>query len=198
MTADAAPPSIGERRARWWSLLAIAALLPAAMCESARTHWNEHSLNVDRSITEVASGASGSYAGAEWRLSHWRVFADEPDPRLRTPPDRALVAVRLKARITQEIGQSWIGCRITLHDGRGRRWDPPGIRLPLRIQKEVEPGGAAPEKCSHFALSPPAPGVEIEMGDIFVVPRDALPTLEARYSVRGARPAAVQFEPPGR
>ncbi|MFD1702214.1 hypothetical protein ACFSCV_04280 [Methylopila henanensis] len=192
----AAEPTPAERRARRWSLAALLLLAPAALAAAGWRQAIDLAHGRELRVREVAAGEAADYAGATWRVSDFRVLADEPDPRLRTPPDRALALLRLKGRVARDIGEDWSVCQLTLVDGAGRRWRPGDVTLPRDLQRLIEPGGVSAPTCGSVAFSQPKAGAEVEFGAIYVVPRDALPTLRARFSVLSERPEALAFARP--
>lgn len=196
MAAEAFPD--GERRARRWSLAAIALLLPALAVAHSWRSVRDMAHNRELFVAGPDATTEAAYAGARLRLSSFRVIADSPDPRLALPPDRALVLVRLKARLARDVGDDWVICRLTLRDGQGRAWAPTGVSFPPSVQKLVEPDGVAPPSCASAAFSKPKAGAEVEFGASYVTPRDALPTLKARFSIMAERPWAIEFATPDR
>lgn len=194
MAAEAA--AIPERRARRWSLLALVLLPPAVFAAEAWRDVEDAAQTRELFVSEVAPEATIAYAGAVIGLTRFKIFADEEDPRLATPKDRALALVRLKARFERPEKEGWLICRLRLIDGAGRIWEPSNFSVPFGMRRFVEPDGKSPENCSEVALAGRRAGEEIEFGAAFVVPRDALATIRARFSTRGSRPQAVEFARP--
>lgn len=185
--------SARERRVRLWCVLALALLLPAAYAANTWRQWLEIGAGRETRITRLVPGESADYAGAQLRLEAFRVIKDDPDPRIDMAADRALVVVRLGATTRQDIHERWNGCRLSLVDAEGRRWSPISVSLPRAIAALVEPDDRATQSCGGAYLARPAPGAELLIGEKFLVPRDALPTLEARFSTRADRPDALAF-----
>lgn len=182
-----------EKRIRWLSVGAVLLLLPIDFLASG--HRNLKNLANDREllIAEVPPGGSASYAGAIWRTAAFKVITDGSDQRLAMPPGRALVMVRLAAKVERDVGENWFVCRLTVVDGQGRRWSPLSIALSNEFEPLIEPDGKTAAGCAPVALAQPRAGSEVFMEERFLVPRSALATLEARFSVYSERPRAIAF-----
>ncbi|MGH6761162.1 MAG: hypothetical protein ACRECW_06170 [Phyllobacterium sp.] len=187
------PISRRERRYWWLCLVALVVLIPLSFIVTNRLHLENLAQAREFFVTEILSGESESYAGARWKLEAYRAITDSPDPRFKWPEDRALVLVRLSASLTRDAGESWLICGLTLVDGEGRRWDPLRLTLTNDIEKLIAPDGIVAPGCSTVAFSQPKMGTNVVMDEKFVVPKEALATLSARFSVVSERPWALSF-----
>lgn len=177
-------------------MAAIVLLLPAVFAAGAWRDVGDWAHERELFVAEAPPDGTAAYGGARLNLTRFKIFADEEDTRLATPKDRALVLVRLKAKFDRAAKEDWLLCRLTLVDGAGRIFEPSMFSVPLGMRRFVEPDGKSPESCSSVALAGRKAGEEAEFGAAFVTPRDALPTLKARFSTRGDRPRAVEFAKP--
>lgn len=182
-----------ERRIRLWSLAGLVLLVPAAYAVNSWRQWLEIGARREAMVTLVAPGASADYAGATLRLEAFKAIEDDPNPRIDMAADRALVLVRLGARTHADIYDRWNGCRLSLIDGEGRRWTPVSLTLPRAISSLIEPDARETKTCGGAYLARPTPGTDLLIGQKFLVPREALPTLKVRFSTRMDRPQALEF-----
>jgi hypothetical protein len=182
-------------RPRLWSAIALLLLLPAGFAIASWRDVKDVMWAEELRHVEIANGAAASYAGAEIRLAAFRVVTGESgDPRLETPPDRALALVRLDARATRDIDQlGWLGCALSVTDGAGRRWKPLFLSLSRDAEKLVAPDGQETKSCAAASLAPKPAGTRLLIEEKFLIPRDAIGTLEPTFSVASQRPAALRF-----
>lgn len=187
------PISHRERRNWWLCLAALVFLLPLSFLEINRLHLASLVQAREFFVTQILSGESDVYAGARWRLEARKVITESPIPSFVWPKDRALVLIRLSGSLERDAGEQWMICGLTLVDGDGRRWNPLRLTLPSDIEKLIAPDGVIVPNCSTVASSQPKAGTNVVMEEKFLIPREALATLSARFSVANERPWALSF-----
>ena len=166
-----------ERRRYWLSVAALAVVLPAAIAVHSRaTATNWWSLNNREPIT-VATGATQSYAGAEWQLTSLS----------RLPGNRAdavVVLAQFEARVDTKFEPGNF-CQVALTDAKGRRWLP--VFLGERIVRKMHPEAVGKPGCTSTLFETLAKDSRIKMAETFVVP-DAANDLALNVTMTGALP----------
>lgn len=176
MTATAA--NTGERRRYWFSIAALAVVLPAAiLVHTGDTLWEW--LRDVRNPIAVERGALQRYAGADWRLTG---LARLPG----SLPDTAVILAEFEATVDDPAQLAENPCQVALTDARGRRWEPAF----LTAVRKAKPAAADKPRCGLFeAISP---GDTVMMAESFVVPEDA-ESLALSVSLAKALPAYLLF-----
>lgn len=180
-----------ERRVRLWSLIALPVLLVLAFAINARRNIDDYVHQIETTARPAAPGQV--FAGAEWQIGRLRLIGDGRDTKVTFPGQMRLVVLQLVATGRQEIGQAWSQCRITLTDDKGRRWLPLDPTLSRDISRDLDRKARPVDGCGIASLHPPASGDSATIEEKFVVPADALPSLQARLSFVATRPTAIAF-----
>ncbi|TIO11246.1 hypothetical protein [Mesorhizobium sp.] len=178
MTATAA--NAGERRRYWFSIAALAVVLPAAILVHTGDTIREW-LRDMRDPIAVESGALQRYAGADWRLTG---LARLPG----SLPKTAVVLAEFEATVDDPAQLAENRCQVALTDDRGRRWQP--AFLPESAVHKAKPAAADKPHCGLFEGT--STGDTIMMAESFVVPEDAK-SLALSVSLSGALPAYLLF-----
>lgn len=178
MTATAA--NTGERRRYWFSIAALAVVLPAAILVHTGDTIREW-LRDMRDPISVESGALQRYAGADWRLTG---LARLPG----SLPDTAVVLAEFEATVDDPSQLAENRCQVALTDDRGRRWEP--AFLPESAVRKAKPAAADKPHCGLFEEV--TPGDTVMMAESFVVP-DGAESLALSVSLSGALPAYLLF-----
>jgi hypothetical protein len=185
----------GEGRARLFSLLALALVLPVGFAVSSWRDVKDVFWKEELRPVRVEPGEAADYAGATFRLKAFKVVTGERgDPKLKMPPDRALALVRIEATATRDVDpMAWIGCALAVTDAAGRRWKPLFLALTRDVEKLIAPDAEEAQGCSGASLAPKTAGTRLLIEEKFLIPRDAIATLSASFSVASERPAALRF-----
>ncbi|WP_313606808.1 hypothetical protein [Rhizobium sp.] len=182
-----------DRERKWW-WLSLASLPPLVATAISINVWRNIQDYRHRTETNVAQGGIElDYAGATWRIEKVRMLGDGRDAQLRLPGRMRLVVVRMVATATRDIGDGWGQCEVSLTDGSGRRWLPLDVNLSNDISRDLEPGKDPVSGCGITSLAPPQMNHAALIEEKFVVPADAVPSLNARMSVGRLRPDAIGF-----
>lgn len=180
-----------ERRVWWLSLLSLPVLVAVAVTINAWRNINDYRHRIE---TDVIEGADEiDYAGAKWRLEKTRILGDGRDTQVRFPGQMRLIILRMVATATNDIGQGWGQCEVSLSDGTGRRWRPLDVSLSNDISRDLDPKAAPVSGCGITSLTPPRKDHAVLIEEKFVVPADAVPALSVRLSVAASRPEAIGF-----
>ncbi|OCC04962.1 hypothetical protein BA190_11270 [Labrys sp. WJW] len=183
----------------WRSLIAIPVLLLAVFVFGARVDIMDYVASHELRITTVKPSGAAPYAHADWSLVSAR-FADSGEgTRLPLPKDRRLLIVRLKAvpeeKIVDEAQRQaiWLGCSLTLLDGRGQRWSPLSFVLSRDISRALEPTATPVAGCFEAARSIGLDGQPTLVEEKFLLPAEIASDLSVRLSFRSALPDALSF-----
>ncbi|HEY4199199.1 MAG TPA: hypothetical protein VGM83_01435 [Devosiaceae bacterium] len=180
-----------ERKLWWLSLASLPILVAAAVVSNAWRNIDDYRHHIE---TDIAQGAPRlDYAGATWSLAQARLLGDGKDTDMHLPGAMRLVIVRMTATATDDIGDGWGQCEVSLTDGTGRRWLPLDVSLSDDISRDLEPGKEPLDGCGITSLSPPPKDQAATIEEKFVVPADAATALSVRLSVGTLRPAAIAF-----
>lgn len=129
---------------RWWTrnrFWLAGALMMATVTLGYSWHTASEAYALNHRVTpiRVASGQTGRYEGARWRVLNARLI-DTPNPRLRLHPQAALLVVDYQAvpdatTTLRRLDQ----CRGRLSDGGSRHWDAYD-RLPAGVLEGITDG----------------------------------------------------------
>jgi hypothetical protein len=188
-------PGAGEGRARLFSLLALALALPLGFAVASWRDVKDVFWKEELRPVRVEQDGAADYAGATFRLKAFKVVTGERgDPRLKMPLDRALALVRLEATATRDVDQmAWIGCALSVTDAAGRRWKPLFLSLTRDVERLIAPDAEEAKGCAGASLAPKPSGTRLLIEEKFLIPRDAIATLSASFSVASERPATLRF-----
>jgi hypothetical protein len=178
----------GERRWRRRSLWALPVLIVLSLFWSSRddaVRWLE---GRELRPRDVAAGSQAALGGAQWSLKEFGVL-DAPAGKGWLPGSRAALAAFSVEVEAPDLPTRWRGCRIALHDARGRTWLP-AVEPALRVPPAAARGCVA---AAHRGL---APGARIVIVEAFMVPADAAPPWSLSVSLDSDRPAYLRFSPP--
>lgn len=180
-----------EKKAWWLSLISLPLLAAVAVVINAWRNLDDYRHRVE---SEIALGPELlDYAGATWKLEKPRLIGDGRDTQVRFPGQMRLVIVRMVATATNDIGNGWGQCEVSLTDAAGRRWRPLDVSLSNDISRDLEPGRDPVNGCGITSLKPPEKNHAALIEEKFVVPAEAVSTLSVRLSVAAMRPAAIGF-----
>jgi len=179
MTAAAAPTG-GERRRYWFSLAALAIVLPAAIVVNSWDSLSEWRRLNSRTPLTVERGATQRYAGAQWQLTSLT--------RLPEGPTGAIPIVAEFEAVVDDPDLLKSPCAVVLVDDRGRRWQP--AFLPSRVVRQARREAADKPRCGAFPNA--EKGKTIMMAATFTVPGSAT-GLTLSVTVAGARPEYLVF-----
>lgn len=180
-----------ERKIRWLALASLPVLITAAVAINTSRNFEEYRHRIESDVAQDASELD--YANASWRLDQVRLIGDGKDTDIRLPGEMRLVVVRLSATATQEIGEGWGQCEVSLTDQTGRRWLPLDVVLSDDISRDLDPAAEPLDGCGIASLNPPAKGEATVIEEKFVVPATAAPALSVQLSVGTMRPSAIAF-----
>ncbi|PRH87812.1 hypothetical protein C5L14_07805 [Labrys okinawensis] len=193
------PESQPASRWYWRSLIAIPVLLLAVFAFGARVDIMDYVASHEMRITAVEPGGAAPYARADWSLVSARFIDGGEGARLPLSKDRKLLIVRLKAvpegKIADEAQRQaiWMGCSLTLLDGRGQRWSPLSFVLSRDISRALEPTARPVAGCFEAARSLGLDGQPTLVEEKFLLPAEASSDLSVRLSFRSALPDALNF-----
>ncbi len=177
----AAVPTGGERRRYWFSLVALAFVLPAAIFVSTWDSLPEWRRENVRTPLTVERGATQRYAGAQWQLTSLTRLP-------KGPADAIPIIAEFEAVVDDPELLRNGPCAVVLMDDRGRRWQ--SIFLPGRAVRRGRPEAADKPRCGAFPNA--EKGKTITMAEIFTVPASAT-GLALSVTVAGARPEYLVF-----
>lgn len=180
-------PADGRQAEKKWrrrSLVALAILLPLTLAETSYDSLREWLHDDDLIARDVDFGKSVPFGGSDWKL------ADLRGGKAGRLPDHAFAVI---ATFTVTIGdpdlqKQWLGCKLMLTDAAGRRWLPDfiaGVSLPQGVMN-----------CSSAIFSGAKKGDTLTIGDIFVVPEDAIKTIRPAVGLGSERPWYLRFQRP--
>ena len=153
----------GERRRYWFSLAALAVVLPTALVvHSDGTLFNKLRRSLHDPVI-VERGETQSRAGANWRLTGLERLKGEL-------PETVIVLAEFEAAVTdvQHLGNT-PSCTVTLTDNQERRWLP--LFLTERAVRQARPDAAEKPGCGAFGEA--ETGRTMLMAESFLVPEDA-------------------------
>jgi hypothetical protein len=173
-----------EKKWRRLSLAALAVLLPLTLAETSYDSVRAWLRGEDLVARDVDFGQSVPFGGSDWRL------ADLRGGKAGRLPDHAFAVI---ATFSVTIGdpdlqKQWLGCKLMLTDAAGRRWLPDfisGISLPDGVMN-----------CTSAIFSGARKGDVITIGDIFIVPEDAIKTIRPAVGLGSERPWYLRFQRP--
>jgi len=182
LAADRQPEKKWRRR----SLVALAILLPLTLAETCYDSASEWLHGEDLIARDVDFGQSVPFGGSDWKL------ADLRGGKAGRLPDHAFAVI---ATFSVTVGdpdlqKQWLGCKLMLTDAAGRRWLPDvisGVSLPEGVKN-----------CSSAIFSGAKKGDVITVGDIFIVPEDAVKTIRPAVGLGSERPWYLRFQRPPR
>ncbi|MER8697065.1 hypothetical protein NKI77_30100 [Mesorhizobium opportunistum] len=173
-----------EKKWRRLSLAALAVLLPLTLAETSYDSARAWLRGEDLVARDVDFGQSVPFGGSDWRL------ADLRGGKAGRLPDHAFAVI---ATFSVTIGdpdlqKQWLGCKLMLTDAAGRRWLPDlisGVSLPDGVMN-----------CTSAIFSGAKEGDVITIGDIFIVPEDAIKTIRPAVGLSSERPWYLRFQRP--
>ncbi|TPN43709.1 hypothetical protein FJ976_27995 [Mesorhizobium sp. B1-1-9] len=173
-----------EKKWRRLSLAALAILLPLTLAETSYDSVRAWLRGEDLVARDVDFGQSVPFGGSDWRL------ADLRGGKAGRLPDHAFAVI---ATFSVTIGDTdlqkqWLGCKLMLTDAAGRRWLPDfisGVSLPDGVMN-----------CTSAIFSGARKGDVITIGDIFIVPEDAIKTIRPAVGLGSERPWYLRFQRP--
>lgn len=178
----AADVQSGERRQYWFSLLALAIVLPAAIAVNSWDSVSEWRSRNIRTPLAVDRGVTQHYAGAQWQLTGLT----------RLPAGSAestLVVAEFEATVDEPQFLRDGLCQVVLQDDKGRRWQPAFV--PGRAVRQARPAAADKPRCTAIAKA--EKGKTIAMAESFTVPASAT-GLTLSVTVAAARPEYLVFK----
>jgi hypothetical protein len=178
---SAAVPTGGERRRYWFSLAALAIVLPTAVLVNSWDSLSEWRSRNNLTPLTVERGATQRYAGAQWRLTSLTRL-----PKGST--DAILVIAEFEAAVDEPELLRNGPCAAVLTEDRGRRWQP--TFLPGRAVRQARPEAVDKPRCGAFPNA--EKGKTIMMAATFTVPESAT-GLALSVTVAGARPEYLLF-----
>lgn len=195
------PPAEGKPASRWYwrSVFALPLLFLAVFAFGARGDIADYLASHELRVATVKPGEALPYAHAHWSLVSARLVEGNQTPRLPLQADRRLVVVRLKAvpegkmADQAEAGNRWLGCSLSLVDGRGQRWSPISFVLSRDISRALEPTATPVAGCLEAARSIGLDGQPTLVEEKFLIPAGAVSGLEARLSFRSSLPDTLSF-----
>lgn len=173
-----------EKKWRRLSLAALAVLLPLTLAETSYDSVRAWLRGEDLVARDVDFGQSVPFGGSDWRL------ADLRGGKAGRLPDHAF-AVITTFSVTigdPDLQKQWLGCKLMLTDAAGRRWLPDfisGVSLPDGVMN-----------CTSAIFSGARKGDVITIGDIFIVPEDAIKTIRPAVGLGSERPWYLRFQRP--
>ena len=173
-----------EQKWRRRSLVALAILLPLTLAETSYDSLREWLHGEDLIARDVDFGQSVPFGGSDWKL------ADLRGGKAGRLPDHAFAVI---ATFSVKIGdpdlqKQWLGCKLMLTDAAGRRWLPDviaGVSLPAGVMN-----------CTSAIFSGVKKGDTVTIGDIFIVPEDAVKTIRPAVGLSSERPCYLRFQRP--
>ncbi len=178
----AAVPTRGERLRYWFSLAALAIVLPAAILVNSWDNLSEWRSRNRHIPLAVERGATQRYAGAQWQLTSLT--------RLPEGPTGTIPIVAEFETVVDDPELLGKGpCVVVLTDDRGRRWQP--TFLPARAVRQARPEAVDKPRCGAFPNA--EKGRTIKMAATFTVPGSAT-GLALSVTMAGARPEYLVFK----
>ena len=127
----------------------------------------------------VRPGRTGDLAGADWRLVS--IAAAPPNSRRQPPAGTAVVHAVISVRPRDEAAGGRIrDCAFRARDGEGRVWEASSSLA----DTGAFPGTSTTCSAPGFASDPPAPGDTVRVLVSFLVPRDAVRSLQPEVRMR--------------
>ena len=186
VSTDIKPAAKDEPEKKWRrrSLVALAILLPLTLAETSYDSLREWLHGEDLIARDVDFGQSVPFGGSDWKL------ADLRGGKAGRLPDHAFAVI---ATFSVKIGdpdlqKQWLGCKLMLTDAAGRRWLPDviaGVSLPAGVMN-----------CTSTIFSGVKKGDTVTIGDIFIVPEDAVKTIRPAVGLGSERPWYLRFQRP--
>jgi hypothetical protein len=167
-----------ERRGYWLSLAALLVVLPATIAVHSWDSVAAWRSRYDRDPIAVASGATQSYAGAEWQLTSLSRLPGRS-------PDETVVLAQFEAAVGDAALPADSRCQVVLTDAEGRRWQP--VFLGERIVRKMHPEAVDKPRCMTTQFQTLAKGSRAKMAETFIVP-DAANGLALNVTMTGALP----------
>jgi hypothetical protein len=151
----------GERRRYWFSVAALAVVLPAAILVRSGATISEWLLQDKRNPIIVERGASQRYVGADWRLTGLTRLPGDL-------PGSFVILTEFETTVANPALLTEYPCQVVLTDEQGRRWEPVFLTEP--VVRQTKPEAADKPRCGLFEGV--GPGDTVTMADSFVVPED--------------------------
>lgn len=136
---------------------------------------------------EHVSGSSADLGGVTVRL--------EATKAVTTPvkADRALVHVRLSLQGPEPARSTWINCRLSLRDSKGRSWSPMENENTDSAIKIIASDRRNNGRCNPSPYDASTDGKPILSDQVFLVPVETLLDLSLYVSGYGTLPEALAF-----
>ena len=177
----AAVQTRGERRRYWFSLAALAIVLPAAILVNSWDNLSEWRSRNRHIPLAVERGATQRYAGAQWQLTGLTRLP-------KGPTDTIPIVAEFETVVDDPELLRKGPCVVVLTDDRGRRWTTDF--LPGRAVRQARPEAVDKPRCGAFPNA--EKGRTIMMAATFTVPGSAT-GLALSVTVAGARPEYLVF-----
>ncbi|TWG94758.1 hypothetical protein L598_003400000200 [Mesorhizobium sp. J18] len=184
VSTGAAEIGQSERRWRRRSLWALLILLPATLALGSYTPVKWLFAAKDLFPRDVEPGSTVRFGGSDWKLEAMLTTKDTGSVKL--PENAVPVFVDFSVTIGDpDLQKLWTGCRITLADAAGRSWLPTSLPI-LRYSDDWS-------DCNSATFSGAAAGATLKIREAFVVPKDAIPTIEPTLGLGSERPYYLRF-----
>jgi len=135
------------------SLASLPPLVGAAVVINAWRNIEDYRGRIETDIIEGCGNLD--YSGATWRLDSVRLLGDGRDTQLQLPGQMRMVIVGIAASATQDIGDGWGQCNVSVVDQTGCRWLPLDVSLSDDINRDLEPKREPLNGCGITSLKPP-------------------------------------------
>jgi hypothetical protein len=170
-----------RRRARW----ALVVLQPAVIVETSYGSVRTCLGNNDLIARDVAWGSAAHFGGSDWQLTDLRTTLGMEGLPANAVPVLADFTVTVGDPDMQKL---WVGCKIFLTDASGRQWTPTAA-ISLRAPADVM-------ICATAAFSGAKKGDRLKIRETFMVPKDAIATIQAAVGLGSERPYYLRFQRP--
>lgn len=173
-----------ERKWRRRSLWALAILMPAAFVVMSYRPIMLLLNTKDLIARDVKPGSATRFGGSDWRLEAMLTISDTGSAQL---PDNAVpIFVDYMVTIVDpDLERLWTDCRIRLVDAHGRSWFPSSI--------SIFPPSDDRTNCGSAIFSKASTGDTLKIRETFIVPKDAIATIQATLSLGSERPYYLRF-----
>ncbi|HEU4986516.1 MAG TPA: hypothetical protein VFT89_05560 [Rhizobiaceae bacterium] len=173
-----------ERRWRRRSLWALLILVPATLALNSYTPVKWLLAAKDLFPRDVEPGSVMQFGGSDWKLEALLTTKDTGSAKL--PENAVPVFVDFTVTIGDpDLERLWLGCQIALEDARGRAWLPTSLRI-LPYSEEWM-------TCNSATFSGAAAGDKLKVREVFVVPEEAIPTIQPTLGLGSERPYYLRF-----
>jgi hypothetical protein len=174
-----------ERKWRRRALWALVVLLPAVIVETSYGSVRTFLGDKDLIARDVAWGSAAHFGGSDWQLTDLRTALGMEGLPANAVPVLADFTVTVGDPDMQKL---WVGCKIFLTDAAGRQWTPTAA-ISLRAPADVM-------ICASAAFSGAKKGDKLKVRETFLVPKDAIATIQAAVGVGSERPYYLRFRRP--